>query len=38
MRVRMAGASTLLSSNVKASTMCWRSMSVWLTKNWRAWL
>ena len=30
--------STLLSSNVKASTMCCCSTGVWLRKNWPAWL
>ena len=37
-RARIAGVSTLLSSNTKASLICVCSVSVWLMKNCRAWL
>jgi hypothetical protein len=38
MRSRIAGVSTLLSSKVSAAAMWPCSVSVWLMKNWRAWL
>ena len=37
-RVRIAGSSTLDSSNTNALTMCFCSIGVWLIRNWRAWL
>ena len=37
-RILISSRSHLLSSNVNASAMCPRSMSVWLIQNCRAWL